>query len=531
MVAKKWKVDLDLCGNELLNGVFQNANTAPSNPRNGQAYYDLENNVIKVYQNDAWVTFATPSDLSDALSNYVTDSELSTALDGKADKATTLAGYGITDAYTKEEVDTAIANIDALPPQAGNSGKFLTSDGTDASWASLPIATDQVAGVVKQGTNVTIASDGSISANVPVQSVNGSTGDVVVSSILDDNTKTNMLKIWVGTKEQYDAIVTKDALTIYYIQKDGQAIDIYDLLAAKQDKLNAGTNIELIPQEDGTVTINNTYALPTASADKLGGVKVGTNLSIDSNGVLSASGAVASVNGQTGVVVLDKASVGLGNVDNTSDADKPISTATQAALDGKADKATTLSGYGITDAYTKTEVDAKMVAAFHYKGNVDKVGDLPVSDNEIGDVYNVSSTGANYAWDGSNWDKLSETIDLTPFLTKTEASTTYETIANVDLIKSDVTALEGRVDGLEDAISGAVKKEVVTQSSELTSSGGVVTWNISHTLGEDVSITMKEIATGEEVIGSYVFGNNSIEVKMNIAENVPANTFKAIIVG
>ena len=252
---------------------------------------------------------------------------------------------------------------------------------------------------------------------------------------------------------------------------------------------------------------------------------------MEQNGVLSASGAVASVNGQTGVVVLDKASVGLGNVDNTSDADKPISTATQAALDGKADKATTLSGYGITDAYTKTEVDAKMVAAFHYKGNVDKVGDLPVSDNEIGDVYNVSSTGANYAWDGSNWDKLSETIDLTPFLTKTEASTTYETIANVDLIKSDVTALEGRVDGLEDAISGAVKKEVVTQSSELTSSGGVSTWNISHTLGEDVSITMKEIATGEEVIGSYVFGNNSIEVKMNIAENVPANTFKAIIVG
>lgn len=31
-----------------------------------------------------------------------------------------------------------------------------------------------------------------------------------------------------------------------------------------------------------------------------------------------------------------KADVGLGNVDNTSDADKPVSTATQAALDGKA---------------------------------------------------------------------------------------------------------------------------------------------------------------------------------------------------
>lgn len=36
--------------------------------------------------------------------------------------------------------------------------------------------------------------------------------------------------------------------------------------------------------------------------------------------------------------VLDKAAVGLSNVDNTSDANKPISTATQTALDLKADK-------------------------------------------------------------------------------------------------------------------------------------------------------------------------------------------------
>lgn len=37
-------------------------------------------------------------------------------------------------------------------------------------------------------------------------------------------------------------------------------------------------------------------------------------------------------------VSLDKNSVGLGNVDNTADLDKPISTATQNALDGKVDK-------------------------------------------------------------------------------------------------------------------------------------------------------------------------------------------------
>src|SRR5690606_20048986 len=42
--------------------------------------------------------------------------------------------------------------------------------------------------------------------------------------------------------------------------------------------------------------------------------------------------AVTSVNGQTGAVTLGKADVGLGNVDNTSDADKPVSTA-QATAD------------------------------------------------------------------------------------------------------------------------------------------------------------------------------------------------------
>lgn len=57
-----------------------------------------------------------------------------------------------------------------------------------------------------------------------------------------------------------------------------------------------------------------------------------------------------------------KAQVGLGNCDNTADLDKPISTAAQAALDTKADKASTLAGYGITDAYTKAQADTLLAA-------------------------------------------------------------------------------------------------------------------------------------------------------------------------
>lgn len=51
------------------------------------------------------------------------------------------------------------------------------------------------------------------------------------------------------------------------------------------------------------------------------------------------SGAVDSVAGKTGVVTLVKADIGLSNVDNTSDVNKPISTATQTALNLKANLA------------------------------------------------------------------------------------------------------------------------------------------------------------------------------------------------
>lgn len=52
---------------------------------------------------------------------------------------------------------------------------------------------------------------------------------------------------------------------------------------------------------------------------------------------------VTSVSGKTGAVTLDKTDVGLSNVDNTSDADKPVSIAQQTALDTKANSSDTVN--------------------------------------------------------------------------------------------------------------------------------------------------------------------------------------------
>ena len=65
------------------------------------------------------------------------------------------------------------------------------------------------------------------------------------------------------------------------------------------------------------------------------------------------SGAVSSVNGLIGDVVLTKSNLGLGNVDNTSDVNKPISSATQTELDLKVDK---ITGKGLSsEDYTTAE--------------------------------------------------------------------------------------------------------------------------------------------------------------------------------
>lgn len=95
--------------------------------------------------------------------------------------------------------------------------------------------------------------------------------------------------------------------------------------------------------------------------------------------------------------------------------------------DIKINKANVDDVYTKAEVYTKQEtedaIDAKTSAMFRYKGQVETVAELPIENNHVGDVWNVVETGANYAWDGTEWDKLSETIDLSGYYKKTETDT------------------------------------------------------------------------------------------------------------
>ena len=69
--------------------------------------------------------------------------------------------------------------------------------------------------------------------------------------------------------------------------------------------------------------------------------------------LLTPAAPVQTVNGKTGTISISATDLGLGNVQNTTDANKPVSSATQTELDKKVDK---VDGKGLsTNDYTTTE--------------------------------------------------------------------------------------------------------------------------------------------------------------------------------
>ena len=94
------------------------------------------------------------------------------------------------------------------------------------------------------------------------------------------------------------------------------------------------------------------------------------------------------------------------------------------------------------DASIKSYVDSKVASVYKYKGSVATVGALPTENQTVGDVYNVEDTGDNYAWNGTAWDKLAGTVDLSNYATKDEL-TPLATKAEVQAVEEKIPDVSG----------------------------------------------------------------------------------------
>lgn len=86
----------------------------------------------------------------------------------------------------------------------------------------------------------------------------------------------------------------------------------------------------------------------------------------------------------------------------------------------------------ITEEQVDQKINAAIGSVYKVKGSVANYNALPTKDVSIGDVYNLEDTGANYVATSTtpDWDKLSETVDLSGYLTKTDAASTYQPKGN-----------------------------------------------------------------------------------------------------
>lgn len=101
----------------------------------------------------------------------------------------------------------------------------------------------------------------------------------------------------------------------------------------------------------------------------------------------------------------------------------------------------------LADRYTKSEVDAKVSSVYKFKGNVANYAALPATGLTIGDVYNLLDTGANYAWTGTVWDKLGDTVDISG---KENTSNKTDVITGNEASSSLYSSIKGIVDWITD---------------------------------------------------------------------------------
>ena len=188
----------------------------------------------------------------------------------------------------------------------------------------------------------------------------------------------------------------------------------------------------------GTTTINGPAFLngPVGLGSSITGIDISNVAGLQNALNLKAPSASPIFTGTTSGIT--KAMVGLGSVDDTADADKPVSTATQNSLDAKADKANT---------YTKGDVDLKIsnliASAPEALNTLNELAQALASDpDHATTVFNQLATKASIAYVD---DKLDLKSNQATTYTKTETDDLLTTkqnniTASTDLIVSSLTA-------------------------------------------------------------------------------------------
>lgn len=296
-----------------------------------------------------------------------------------------------------------------------------------------------------------------------------------------------------------------------------------------------------LTETTGTVTLNE------ATTNALGGIIVGSNLSVNS-GTLSVPDASDTAKGAIEIATDLEASTGTAT--NLAVTPKQLATKVDTSVVGQANGVASLGADGKVPSgqlpsYVDDVIELNTMASSapatcatgdrYYNTTTKLIYTATATDTwgttgetpDTGVIYVTKDTNASYRWSGSDMINIANPI-----------SAATESTPGIAAIATQVECTTGTNDTkivtpLKMATyTNGMAKKITAQNGSLTASGGVCTWSITNTLGTaDVIVSVYEVATSEEVMCSVTVASGTVTIKINSASNIAANTYRAVIIG
>jgi len=322
--------------------------------------------------------------------------ELNTAIDEKAKKATDLAGYGITDAYTKtaadEKITAATADMATKTQVTADIGTAKTAlesayQAADTALSDRAAALETAAtGMSYDAGKNTTTFTGGVTATVltagefKVGATGfgfGNDGALTAKTVNGIEIKKDESKVMVGgidlTALSNGDVVTDNTKGIGRNQDTATTtIETNTAISSSGITTNAVTasgTVKAGEFVEGSQKLSDKYAAKTALADYTTTTDMNTKFAdyATTTAVDTKLADYAKSDSVYSKAAADTAFAKAGDVDTlkttVGDADGGLVKDVTELQSGKADKATTLAGYGIADAYTQTEINEKIVEA------------------------------------------------------------------------------------------------------------------------------------------------------------------------
>lgn len=202
-----------------------------------------------------------------------------------------------------------------------------------------------------------------------------------------------------------------------YVDDTVAAVDVTEQISGKADKTYVDSKLDTkVDKEEGKGLSTNDYS--DDDRQKVSNI-------VDYVTTIRSTTSINTMN-----LSLDKKNVITGST-------YTVGSVTFNSASSKSAGVLTASYFNKLDALPSAdELDQKINTAigsvYRVKGSVANYEALPKDNVTIGDVYNLEDTGANYVATSTtpDWDKLSETVDLNGYLTKTDAASMYQPKGN-----------------------------------------------------------------------------------------------------